>query len=179
MRLLTMKIRKKKAEVPRNEQFDAKELRNGQVRLANRPNIADKAEIAQNPSGGIANNVKTIIDWGAVAEMAKMMMTAREIERVLGVSDETLRGACRRDLDMNLGTYLKRESEGGKLLLRKKQFEVAVEKGDRTLLIWLGKNYLGQSDQVQAHIEADLNLKVEFVGDDDKDLHYIDGELED
>jgi hypothetical protein len=46
-------------------------------------------------------------------------------------------------------------------------------------LIWLGKNYLGQSDQVQAHIEADLNLKVEFVGDDDKDLPYIDGELED
>lgn len=36
-------------------------------------------------------------------------------------------------------------STDGKLKLRRKQFELAME-GDRSMLVWLGKQYLGQTD---------------------------------
>lgn len=44
----------------------------------------------------------------------------------------------------------------GKASLRRRQFQAALD-GDRTMLIWLGKNYLGQSE-TGAQIEAEPQL---------------------
>ena len=41
--------------------------------------------------------------------------------------------------------YKKRGLERGKATLRRKQFELAM-KGNCTMLIWLGRNYLNQSE---------------------------------
>jgi len=46
----------------------------------------------------------------------------------------------------NFRDIITKNREITKQRLRKKQLEVAMN-GDRTLLIWLGKNMLGQSDQ--------------------------------
>lgn len=37
-------------------------------------------------------------------------------------------------------------SAGGRVSIRRKQYELAMD-GDRAMLTWLGKQYLGQSDQ--------------------------------
>jgi|SaaInlStandDraft_4_1057021.scaffolds.fasta_scaffold13370_2 hypothetical protein len=125
--------------------------------------------------GKKANTPDTVIDWRAVDEMAQMMMSVTEIALVLGITTQTLGSYCRKELNTTTLEYIKRGREKGKMSLRRVQFKQAIEKGDRTLLIWLGKNYLGQSDNIQHQIEGDLNLKVEFVGDDS---NIIDGELD-
>jgi len=40
----------------------------------------------------------------------------------------------------------------GKEMLRSKQFEKAILQGDNTMLIWLGKQVLGQRDQIEQTI---------------------------
>ena len=115
------------------------------------------------------------IDWRAVDEMAQMMMTGEEISLVLGISPITLRRWIAREFEgVSMREYLNRGYAKGKMRLRAKQFKVALEKGDKTLSIWLGKNSLGQSDQIQHDIEADLNLKIEFVGEEPS---LVDGEV--
>lgn len=74
-----------------------------------------------------------------------MGCTMEEIASVIGVSKDTIERRCREDI--NLG------KQQGKVSLRRKQFELAY-KGDRVMLIWLGKQYLGQADK-QEHTGRD------------------------
>lgn len=78
------------------------------------------------------------IDGEQVRRMAAIGCTDREIALVLGVSEATLRRRCRAALDAGR-TRLRRS-------LRRKQWEVA-RNGSVPMLIWLGKQYLGQSDR--------------------------------
>lgn len=47
---------------------------------------------------------------------------------------------------MSFAEYSDQKRAKGKLSLRRKQFQLALS-GDRTMLIWLGKQYLGQVDK--------------------------------
>jgi len=78
------------------------------------------------------------IDGEQVRRMAAIGCTDREIALVLAVSEATLRRRCRAALDAGRAS-LRRS-------LRRKQWEVA-RKGNVPMLIWLGKQYLGQSDR--------------------------------
>jgi hypothetical protein len=54
---------------------------------------------------------------------------------------------------MGFSEYAAQKKAEGKTLLRAKQFQLAMD-GDRTLNIWLGKQYLDQRDK------SDLNTTV-------------------
>lgn len=47
----------------------------------------------------------------------------------------------------------KKKSAGGKMSLRRYQFELA--KKNASMAIWLGKQYLGQSDNPQGNIDTE------------------------
>lgn len=84
---------------------------------------------------------KRNIDYEAVKRLAAVMATDEEIAAFLGVSVDTLtrRGEA----------YQKAKEEGrqsGLLNLRRYQLEAAKAKNP-TMLIWLGKQYLGQKDK--------------------------------
>jgi hypothetical protein len=82
---------------------------------------------------------KLDIDPNQVQLLASAFCTNEEIAAKLGCSPDTL---TRRFADP-----LKRGRDSAKASLRAKQFQLAM-KGNVTLLIWLGKQYLGQSDKV-------------------------------
>lgn len=87
-----------------------------------------------------------------IFKLASILCTDEEIAAVLDVSADTL--------TRRFAEALKRGRQVGKKSLRRKQFQLAM-KGDRTMLIWLGKQHLGQTDKVeQAH---DGGIKVEVV----------------
>ena len=80
------------------------------------------------------------IDPKQVESMAALGCTQAEIAAVLGGSRQTIGGRFRHEYEKG--------REKLKTSLRMKQREVALA-GNVTMLIWLGKQYLGQSDKTE------------------------------
>jgi len=97
---------------------------------------------------------KKPIDWALVDKLCSIQCTGDEISSILEVHYDTLNNRCNEDYGINFSDYYKRASSSGKMSLRRKQYEVAMA-GNPSMLIWLGKNVLGQSDQAQ-HDVRDL-----------------------
>ena len=81
-----------------------------------------------------------VIDYDAVEKLAGIQCTQEELASYLGCSVDTLT----RDAKF-CGIYKSAMSKG-KMSLRRHQWR-ALESGDKTMLVWLGKQYLGQSDR--------------------------------
>lgn len=78
-----------------------------------------------------------------VEKLSAVMCTDEEIEDILEVSLDTL------NAEHNKTAFQEAKKKGkssGKASLRRWQFKGA-EKGNASLLIWLGKQYLGQTDK--------------------------------
>ena len=83
---------------------------------------------------------KKFVDLELVEKLAHIQCTYGEIASTLGVSVDTLQR------NKDFAVVYKRGAEGGRKSLRRMQFESA-NKGNVVMQIWLGKQYLGQSDQ--------------------------------
>ncbi len=89
---------------------------------------------------------KATIDWNDVGEMLKAGCDATAIATTLGISTDTLYVRSKKDNKLDFSAYSQQKRAAGNDLLRRKQFEVAMS-GNVSMLIWLGKNRLGQSDK--------------------------------
>jgi len=87
------------------------------------------------------------IDWVQVDKMCKIQCTGEEIASVLSMDYDTLQRACKRDHTIKFADYSAQKRMGGKASLRRNQWKSA-EGGNSTMLIWLGKQYLGQMDKI-------------------------------
>ena len=92
------------------------------------------------------------IDWQLVESLCEIQCTGEEIAAVLGVHYNTLDSACKREFEQGFCEYYKKASFGGKSSLRRMQWKSA-EKGNVSMQIWLGKQYLGQSDHNESEIK--------------------------
>lgn len=81
----------------------------------------------------------------AVQRMAQVGVPDAEIARVLGIDVKHLTAEAEEAL--NLGRTL------GKVQLRLRQYAAAMS-GDRTLLVWLGKQSLGQMDRMAQEVSG-------------------------
>lgn len=79
------------------------------------------------------------IDADLVRSLAEIQCTHEEIAHVVGCSVDTLTRRGFADL-------INKAREDGKSSLRRQQYKLALD-GNPTMLIWLGKQYLGQSDK--------------------------------
>lgn len=80
------------------------------------------------------------LDEKQIRELAQIQCTYSEIAAVMGVSVDTI--------ERNFATIIKEGREAGKTSLRRAQFKKALE-GNPAMLIFLGKHYLNQKDQIQ------------------------------
>ncbi len=97
---------------------------------------------------------KAAIDWDNVGEMLRCGADVRSIAVSLGISPDTLYVRSKQDNKLDFSAFSQQKRAQGNDLLRQKQFEVAMS-GSVSMLIWLGKNRLGQTDK-QA-ISAEIN----------------------
>tara|TARA_A100001391_G_scaffold55872_2_gene34178 strand:+ start:1726 stop:2028 length:303 start_codon:yes stop_codon:yes gene_type:complete len=78
------------------------------------------------------------LDKELIKKLATIHCTYQEIADVVGTSTTTL--------EKSYKDLIEHGRAEGKKSLRRKQMEVALEKGDVRMLIWLGRNLLDQKD---------------------------------
>ena len=110
-----------------------------------------------------------VIDWKQVELMCKILCTESEIASVLEIHIDTLYEKCKAEHGMIFPEYYKQFSDQGKMSMRRAQYKKALE-GHPTMLIWLGKQMLGQRDQVEFSNAQPIQLGYDpsKLGDDDK-----------
>jgi hypothetical protein len=124
------------------------------------------------------------IDWKKVGRYLQAQCKTTEIAGILGISPDTLYTRCPQDNKMEYTAWSALKKAEGIELIRAKQFDTAMA-GDRTMLIWLGKQLLGQKDQVENtfilpelkvqpldQVEQDrINKSLEALNESNADIH--------
>lgn len=88
------------------------------------------------------------IDKAEFEKLCAMQCTRDEICGWFDVSQKTLEGWCKRTYGDTFSPVFNQKRSIGKISLRRAQYQAALG-GNTALLIWLGRNYLGQTDKVE------------------------------
>lgn len=94
---------------------------------------------------------KKAIDYKLVERLGKIMCTEEEVANMLEVSVRTLQR------DKEFCRIYKKATENGKMSLRRTQFKLA--RTSASMAIFLGKQYLGQTDKVENKINGQLTIE--------------------
>ncbi len=98
------------------------------------------------------------IDKKQFENLCGLQCTLEEICGWFGVTDKTLDSWCKRTYHASFSEVFRQKRGLGKISLRRSQWRLAEKSA--TMAIWLGKQYLGQRDQV------DVNMPGNAVKDD-------------
>ncbi len=101
------------------------------------------------------------IDEALLKKLCTILCTNEEMASILGVSRETLESRYLADI--------REWKEGGKMSLRRAQYQLAM-KGNMGMLIWLGKQHLGQSDKNDYSLDKPFNITFGYEPEDKKQI---------
>lgn len=88
------------------------------------------------------------IDQKQFENLCGLQCTLEEICGFFGVTDKTLDGWCKRTYGASFSEVFRQKRGDGKISLRRAQFQLA--KKNANMAIWLGKQYLEQTEQGRA-----------------------------
>ena len=108
-------------------------------------------------AGGRPNK---IIDQEQFEKLCVLQCTIEEFCCYFDCDDKTLTDWCKRTYNMSFSEIFKIKKGSGKISLRRKQFEVALA-GNTTMLIWLGKNMLGQAEKSEVEVKSE-DVTIDF-----------------
>lgn len=86
-------------------------------------------------------------------KLCVLQCTQEEICGWFGVTDKTLNSWCKRTYEQSFSEIFKEKRGVGKISLRRAQFQLAEKNAN--MAIWLGKQYLGQSDRGEYTVAVD------------------------
>ena len=92
------------------------------------------------------------LDLKAIENMASIGCTNTEIALISDCSVDTVTRRC--------ADIVSKGRARGRATLRRLQWQLAT-KGNATMLIWLGKNTLGQSDQIKTENDNTTRIVIE------------------
>ncbi len=104
---------------------------------------------------------KIEIDFNLVENLCEIQCTGEEIASVLEIDYDTLNSRVKEKYGISFSEHYKKKSEAGKMSLRRMQWK-AAERGNITMLVWLGKQYLGQKDKSELSGDSDSPIIVKF-----------------
>jgi len=96
------------------------------------------------------------IDWAEFDKLCAIQCTQAEIAAWFKCTDETIENACKREHKQSFSAYYKTKAANGKMSLRRKQMQVALD-GNVAMLIWLGKQTLGQRENPVTEQDGNSN----------------------
>ena len=102
------------------------------------------------------------IDFNLFESLCSIFCTQEEIASVFKIDVDTLSKRLKENYGEGFSECFKRFSATGKVSLRRSQFKYAVA-GNATLLIWLGKQYLGQSDKQETENIQQKPIEIQII----------------
>ena len=93
------------------------------------------------------------IDQKQFENLCGLQCTLEEICGWFGITDKTLDSWCKRTYHASFSEVFKQKRGNGKISLRRSQWRLAEKSA--AMAIWLGKQYLGQRDQIETTIAVD------------------------
>lgn len=112
------------------------------------------------PKPGTGGRPQSIhIDWEKVKLMAQCHTGGETIANILGISYDSLARYCKKEHGMTFKEFYRMHEGAGKASLRQVQMNVAL-KGNPQMLVWLGKQYLGQKERNEISGDADNPLQI-------------------
>jgi len=121
------------------------------------------------PEGGRPPFDLSTEDYQKIIAMIRIQCTQQEICGIYGVTDKTLNNALKRHSDLGFSELFKKHQDEGRASLRRSQWK-AADAGNPTMLVWLGKQVLGQTDVMRTdHTSSDGSMSqkptvIEIVG---------------
>lgn len=86
-----------------------------------------------------------IISWDEVDSYLQSGCKGTEVADILGIHPDTLYKRCQDEIGTTFSAYSQQKRAKGCAILQVAQFDLAI-KGNATMLIWLGKQRLGQHE---------------------------------
>jgi hypothetical protein len=112
------------------------------------------------PIGGY----KIPIDWNEVDELLMAGCNGTQVAAWFDVHHDTIYNRCKEEKGVSWSVYSLKKREKGNSVILKAQFKVAKE-GDKTMLIWLGKQRCEQREPEAKQSELSLPSLVVYMGD--------------
>lgn len=103
------------------------------------------------------------IDQKNFENLCALQCTKEEICGFFDVTDKTLENWCKRTYKAGFSEVFKQKRGKGKISLRRNQFRLAEKNAN--MAIWLGKQYLGQKDNIDVTSD-DVIKKLDEVLDE-------------
>lgn len=108
----------------------------------------------------MAGRPRKEINWPEFDKLCELQCTLNEIASWFECSPDTIERAVKREYKTNFAEYYSQKAEKGKISLRRKQWQVALS-GDKTMLIWLGKQYLDQRERASHELSGPNGKPIE------------------
>lgn len=107
---------------------------------------------------------KAKINWEEVDNFLIAGCSGAEIAGYLGLNKATVYDRCEKDNGISFSKYSQQKKAKGDSMLRARQYQEAMD-GDKSLLIWLGKNRLGQTDKQE--MNATIKTEQPLFGEEE------------
>lgn len=106
---------------------------------------------------------KIQIDKIMFEKLCGLMCTEDDIANFFNCSIDTINNWCKSEYDMTFSDIYKKKSVVGLISLRRNQWKLSEK--NASMAIWLGKQYLGQTDKVETtgEIKTTPTIKLEVV----------------
>ncbi len=110
---------------------------------------------------------KIVFDLKDLAGLARLQCTYQEVAAFFECNTETIERRMKDDEEF-CAVY-KKGIDQGKMSLRRKMYEAAVNEGNTTMQIWLSKQYLGFADKKElgGMDGKDMIINVNIIKDDE------------
>ena len=119
--------------------------------------------------GGRPRKELTEDDWNKLIAMIRIQCTQDEICGIFGMTAETLNTRIQERGEESFSTLFKKHSDEGRASLRRAQWKAATEDHNPTMLVWMGKQMLGQQDKLHTEHSGSIGIRHEDALNDLED----------
>ena len=105
-------------------------------------------------------------DWKVLDAILQFKASKRDCAELINISEDTIERRIKKKFQLTFSEYRDRKMAQPRHSIARRQYEIAMA-GNATMLIWLGKQWLGQTEKQEIDQTTTAKIVIEQA---DKDL---------